>query len=24
VERFFNDTLPAPAEQFLKGELPWR
>ncbi len=24
VERFFSDTLPAPAEQFLKGELPWR
>jgi tungstate transport system ATP-binding protein len=24
VERFFNDALPAPAEQFLKGELPWR
>lgn len=24
VERFFTDALPAPAEQFLKGELPWR
>ena len=24
VERFFKDSLPAPAEQFLKGELPWR
>jgi tungstate transport system ATP-binding protein len=24
VERFFNDTLPAQAEQFLRGELPWR
>jgi tungstate transport system ATP-binding protein len=23
VERFFKDSLPAPAEQFLKGELPW-
>jgi tungstate transport system ATP-binding protein len=24
VERFFNDTLPPPAAQFLKGELPWQ
>ncbi len=24
VERFFTDALPAQAEQFLKGELPWR
>ncbi len=23
VDRFFNDVLPAPAAQFLKGELPW-
>lgn len=23
VERFFNDTLPPDAAQFLKGELPW-
>jgi len=23
VERFFRDPLPAPAAQFLKGELPW-
>ena len=23
VDRFFKDALPAPAEQFLKGELPW-
>jgi tungstate transport system ATP-binding protein len=23
VARFFNDPLPAPAAQFLKGELPW-
>ena len=23
VERFFNDTLPAEAALFLKGELPW-
>ena len=23
VERFFNDTLPTEAAQFLKGELPW-
>ena len=23
VDRFFNDTLPTEAAQFLKGELPW-
>ena len=23
VDRFFNDALPRPAAQFLKGELPW-
>ena len=23
VDRFFNSALPAPAAQFLKGELPW-
>ncbi len=23
VQRFFNDALPPPAAQFLKGELPW-
>ncbi|MDE2147114.1 MAG: ATP-binding cassette domain-containing protein [Burkholderiales bacterium] len=23
VDRFFNDVLPAPAANFLKGELPW-
>ena len=24
VDRFFNDTLPPAAAQFLKGELPWQ